>query len=147
MNGEENLRVLVVEDNPGDECLIDLLLKSWGKSEVTYIREGDTALNLIDDVESHPRTPTPDLVLLDLNLPGASGFDVLSRLRNSLRMHDTLVAVLSSSDAMSDRRRALASGANCYLVKPSNVTELVSLGKSLRSLVLYGAAHREEMFF
>lgn len=130
------IRVLMVEDNPGDVHLMSLILKSWPRSQLTVLNQGDKAMRFIEGVDADRREAAPDLILLDLRLPGVDGFAILDRLRQSSRLQDVTVAVLSSYIAVSDRRRALASGATYCFKKPSNLDEVIALGKALEELYL-----------
>ena len=108
-------RVLIIED---EESYVDAL-------EVALPREGFEVSAELDG-RSGPRTfreLSPDLVLLDLMLPGLSGLDVLRRLRSEAA---TPVIVLSAKDAESDVVTALELGADDYLTKPYSVRELVA---------------------
>lgn len=109
------LRLLVIEDEP---AYVDAL-------EVSLSREGfelASAENGRDGLARF-RSDGPDLVLLDLMLPGMSGLDVLKRIRDE---SDVPVIVLSAKDSESDIVTALEMGADDYLTKPYSVRELLA---------------------
>ena len=102
--------VLVVEDDSSLARLAQLNLTAEGY-DVIVCREGDGALATLAKA-------TPDLVLLDLNLPGRNGIEVLQLLKSEPRLRQIPVVLLSTSNLESDVKRALACGADSYLSKP-----------------------------
>jgi CheY-like chemotaxis protein len=79
-------------------------------------------------------TPCPDLILLDLNLPRASGFELIILFRKHPLCIETPVIVLTSSDAPKDRQRAAELGAVRYFRKPSDLVDFLKLGAVLREV-------------
>jgi len=77
----------------------------------------------------------PDLVLLDLNLPKISGEAVLERVRLSPKYGTAKVFIISSSDAPTDRERAMKLGASGYFHKPSNLAQFMELGPRVRAIL------------
>lgn len=119
-------RVFAIEDNPADVRLIeegvettdlelDLQVCNTGQQAIEWLRSIDT-----DTPEAHP-----DLVLLDLNLPGKSGFDVLATIRTETPFSETPVVVVSSSQNRDDIDRAYDSAANAYVMKPADPDEYI----------------------
>jgi len=109
-------KVWLVEDNLDDERLtVRSLSKTSFKPEVFVSRDGEQAL---DRVQSLSDADIPDLVLLDLKLPKASGFEVLQAIRSSSLLKEVAVVVLTSSDEPMDMEQAWALGANDYVKKP-----------------------------
>jgi len=106
----------LVEDNLDDERLtVRSLSKTSFKPEVFVSRDGEQAL---ERVQSLSDADIPDLVLLDLKLPKASGFEVLQAIRSSSLLKEVAVVVLTSSDEPMDMEQAWALGANDYVKKP-----------------------------
>jgi two-component system, chemotaxis family, response regulator Rcp1 len=99
------------------------------------VHSGDEALEYIDRAENQPGTPLPELILLDLNLPGTSGIEVLSRLRAGNSCTKTPVVVFTSSDSAEDRRRVAELGARSYFRKPSNYEEFMKIGEVLNEVL------------
>ena len=107
---------LVVEDDLSTSAGIEMILRASGHAcDTTDL--GSTALEF-------GRVYDYDVILLDLMLPDVGGLDVLRRLRES--MVDTPVIIVSGLDAVDDRVRGLEHGADDYLVKPFENSELVS---------------------
>jgi CheY-like chemotaxis protein len=113
------IRVLLVEDNPGDA---DLTCESLESSKVpldtTVVVDGAEALAYLHRQPPFPGAPTPDLILLDLNLPKLDGRHVLGVIKNSASLRAIPVVILTSSDAEQDVVRSYELGANCYVTKP-----------------------------
>lgn len=117
--------ILLIEDDPLSARLADLVLRSEGY-EVINARNGLEALKIAQS------TP-PDLVLLDLMLPGLDGFEVLNRLRADPKTADTPVVIVSSKSQPADKQMAAKIGANDYLTKPYHKNELLDVVRSLLS--------------
>lgn len=78
----------------------------------------------------------PHLILLDLKMPRATGFELLRWIRNHPRLHAVPVVILSGSELQSDVQAAYAGGANSYLVKPLGFEELVTLVRNISAMWL-----------
>ena len=113
-------RVLVVDDDPGIASSLRRALLYEGYA-VTVAADGDTAL-------LRARTDQPDLVILDVMLPGIDGIEVCRRLRVE---DDVPVLMLTARDATADRVIGLDSGADDYLVKPFAYDELLARVRAL----------------
>jgi chemotaxis family two-component system response regulator Rcp1 len=79
----------------------------------------------------HAEAPSPDLVVLDLNLPGKDGREVLSDLKTDPALARIPVVIFTSSEASSDISRCYELGANCYLRKPGNLPDFVAVVQSM----------------
>src|SRR5579863_5222777 len=91
--------IVIVEDNPADVLLLRAALATHHVNSVLYVaRDGDEAIRVLDDVDN-TEIPCPDLIVLDLNLPRRSGFEVLARVRSSEKCGKKPVVILSSSEA------------------------------------------------
>ena len=106
--------VLLVEDSDDDVLIVQRAFKVLKlPHDLAVCRNGEDALHRLDKAGSKP-----DIVLLDLNLPGLSGVEVLRRLKADPRLRSIPVVVLSASDREGDVANAYEAGANHYLVKP-----------------------------
>jgi len=120
-------RVLVVDDEPDITALVAYHLAKAGY-RVSTAASGVEALNAV-------REERPDLVVLDLMLPGRSGFDVLTDLRGRPETKDVGVVLLTAKKDEPDRIKGLSLGADDYLAKPFSPQELVlRVGAVLRRL-------------
>ncbi len=111
-------QVLAVENNPGDVRLLEEGIETVDTHlELHVCNNGRQAIEWVTgDEESPPRHP--DLVLLDLNLPGKSGFEVLQTIRDDPRLDSVPVVVISSSTNPDDVHRVYDQAANAYVTKP-----------------------------
>jgi PAS domain S-box-containing protein len=120
----EAARVLVVEDNRDTSALLADLLEAEGY-QVESVGSGEAALAALD------AAPDIDLLVLDLMLPGMSGYDVIERLRAHTDLRDTPILVLSALSSPSARVRGLRDGADDYMTKPFLPEELVARARTL----------------
>ena len=132
----EKPRVLLVEDNPADANLVEeALAEAQLDCDLSVMRNGAQAIEFIERLDSGASQESPDLVLLDLNLPKVSGTAVLERVRLSPKVGSVKVFIISSSDAPADRDRALKLGASGYFRKPSNLAQFMELGSKVRAML------------
>jgi two-component system response regulator len=117
--------ILLVEDNPLDvELTLDAFREAQLDSMVHVVRNGHEALNYLfgrnqyGDRETHP---LPNLILLDLHLPGIDGHEVLQEIKATPQLKRLPVIILTSSKEEKDVMRSYDKGANSYLVKPVSV--------------------------
>ncbi|MEK6757152.1 MAG: response regulator [Bacteroidota bacterium] len=101
--------IMLVEDNKDNRLLVRTLL-----SELYTLLEYETGFEAIQAL----KTSTPNLILLDISLPGMDGIEVLSRLRSNERLRDIPVVALTAHAVSGDRERFLEAGFNDYVAKP-----------------------------
>jgi len=127
--------ILLVEDNKDDEMLtLRALRKNRILNEVVVARDGAEALDYLFGTGAHEGrdlSVMPQVVLLDLNLPRISGFDVLRRLRQEERTKLLAVVVLTSSKEDEDILGSYSLGANSYVRKPVDFGEFTEAIKTL----------------
>lgn len=120
MNGP--ITALLVEDNPGDaELTRDFLEESEVAIDTTIVENGLDAIARLRREPPYEGCALPTFILLDLNLPGGSGADVLAALAQDPELRTIPVVVFTSSDAPSDISNSYELGANCYVVKPTGL--------------------------
>ncbi len=113
----EPVRLLLVEDNPIEaRATLKGLENLTTRYEVEVVEDGDAAINYLTSVGRHP-----DLVLLDLNLPGRDGLDVLERVKSDPALRRIPIVVLTTSSNDLDVSRSYDRGANAYVNKPSDL--------------------------
>jgi chemotaxis family two-component system response regulator Rcp1 len=127
--------ILLVEDNPADVRLVrEALAEGEVQAELHWLASGEEALHYLRHTGAHAQVhATPDLVLLDLNLPGLHGQEVLMAIKQDPALLHIPVVVLSSSANPSDVQAAYGHYANAYQVKPQDYDEFLALVGSLRS--------------
>ncbi len=127
MNNGELGEILLVEDNPGD---ILLAQKAMQRAEVfnklQVAQDGEAALEFLKKVgqEGHP---SPQLILLDINIPKLSGLEVLSYIKQSAHLRHIPVVMLTSSEAERDVAAAYDLHANSFISKPLDLASLVTI--------------------
>jgi CheY-like chemotaxis protein len=129
-------RIVLVEDNPGDVYLVELAMKEYGIDYLlTRYQTGDEAVKILCREGTESDTAAPDAILLDLNTPCSDGFEVLLKLKQSPRLAGVPMAVISSSRAMSDKRRT-ALQCTRYIEKPSQLAEFLStVGLAIKEML------------
>jgi two-component system, chemotaxis family, response regulator Rcp1 len=128
------LEVLLVEDNPADVYLISAVLDAGSlPKRISAVPDGQAAIHFLERREPYAEVPSPDLIILDLNLPKISGHEVLAYIKAHPEHRRIPVVVLSSSSRESDVKSAYNSHANCYLSKPSDLDEYYDLVTSIES--------------
>jgi CheY-like chemotaxis protein len=127
-----SIEILLVEDNPGDVRLTqEGFSKATLHNRMWLAPDGETAIRMLRREAPYDDCPRFDLVLLDLNLPGFSGFDVLRTMKEDGELCTMPVVVLSSSDADRDIEASYAGHANCYVTKPSDFDGFVEVVRSI----------------
>jgi CheY-like chemotaxis protein len=123
-----NKTVLLVEDDPNDVYFMERAMQQAGLSEqLRTVEDGQAAVNYLSgqgEWSDRARYPLPSLVLLDLKLPHLGGLEVLAWIRQQREFAGMMVIVLTSSQLPEDIEAAYRLGANSYLAKPTNGTEL-----------------------
>ncbi len=116
-------RILVVEDDEKSRRLLTDVLGYHGY-EVAAVESGEEGLE-------RARSRPPDAALLDIQLPGISGFDVLAQLRSWTERERIPVVAVTASVMDHDRKRILAAGFDAYVAKPVNIRELLQTLEAL----------------
>lgn len=116
-------QVLVVDDEPNILLSLEFLMQQAG-FDVTTAEDGESALKQID-------ANRPDLLLLDISLPGISGFDVLGQLRATPATRDLPIIMLTAHGREIEREKGMALGADDYITKPFSTRALVEKVKTL----------------
>ena len=111
-------RVLIVDDDPLIRDLVRAVLED-ASYDLDEASSGEEALQVAS------RRP-PDVVLLDVMMPGLNGFEVAERMKHDEKTHDAVVIMLTARDAPEDRRRGLDAGADVYFTKPFSPLELLT---------------------
>jgi PleD family two-component response regulator len=116
-------RILVVDDDADITCFVEMNLRSAGY-DVTVASDGEEALAQAQEVP-------PDLVLLDIAMPGIDGFEVLRRLGRDPRFATTCVIMVTARPFQADKVLAITEGADDYIVKPFDPVELLTRVKRI----------------
>lgn len=126
------VEILLIEDNPGDVRLTqEALQSSKFANNLHVVKDGVEALAFLRREDDYTDAPTPDIILLDLNLPRKNGREVLEEIKTDEALRRIPVVVLTTSD---DERDILASYnlyANCYITKPVDLNRFIEIVKSI----------------
>jgi two-component system, chemotaxis family, response regulator Rcp1 len=126
------IEILLVEDNPGDVRLtIEALKEGKVSNRLSVARDGVEALAFLRREGPHATAPRPDLILLDLNLPRRDGREVLAEIKADARLRRIPVVVLTTSNAEEDILRTYDLHANCYINKPVDLDQFISVVRSI----------------
>lgn len=134
---DERVELLLIEPNPGDTRLFTESFRE-GKlaNNLHTVPDGETALDFIHQRGAYSDQPRPDLVLLEPRLPGKSGMDVLSELRNEPAISDVPVVVLTSSGIGEEIVRSHGLDADHYLQKPVEPDDFIEFVQSVEDFWL-----------
>lgn len=127
-NEGQPIEILLVEDNAADVRLTqEALQEGKVRNNLTVARDGVEALEILQ----RPGASRPDLILLDLNLPRKDGREVLATLKADPALKHIPVVVLTTSSAEVDILKSYQLHANCYITKPVDLEQFVSVVRSI----------------
>jgi CheY-like chemotaxis protein len=120
------IHILLVEDNEGDILLTtEALAESKIMNTVAIARNGKEALDYIFKRGPHTDAPSPQLVLLDINLPFKNGHEVLEIIKGNEKVRHLPVIMLTTSSSEKDIRLSYQYHANCYISKPVEMDHFI----------------------
>ena len=133
----QSINILLVEDNPGDIRLTQEVLKE-GKIQNTLsvATDGEEAIRFLKKEGQYKNATTPDLILLDLNLPKRDGREVLGIIKNDPALVCIPVIVLTTSAAEKDILSTYSNHANCYITKPVDFNQFICVVRAIESFWL-----------
>lgn len=128
------IEILLVEDNPADVRLTKEGLKEAKVvNNLHTMMDGTSALDFLFRRGDYADAPRPDVILLDLNLPGIDGRAILKQVKDDPALRVIPVVVLTSSEAESDIIKAYESHANCFISKPIDFDGFLEVVNSIES--------------
>ncbi len=131
------IQILLVEDSPSDAKLtLKALTLAKVANQVHHVEDGVQAMEFLRRQGAFGRSPRPDLVLLDLNLPKKDGREVLEELKADPELCSIPVVVLTTSKAEEDILRSYRLHANCYITKPVNFERFIEVIRSIENFWL-----------
>jgi CheY-like chemotaxis protein len=126
------VEILLVEDNPGDVRLtIEGLKESKVSNNLHVVEDGVEAMAFLRREGKYSEAVRPDLILLDLNLPKKDGREVLTEIKADKNLRTIPVVVLTTSEAEQDILKAYMLHANCYITKPVDLEQFISVVTSI----------------
>jgi chemotaxis family two-component system response regulator Rcp1 len=134
----QNVDILLVEDNDADVVLVREALKDAKVyNNLHVVNDGEQALDFLrHDSSINPAKSTPGLILLDLYMPKLSGMEVLEAIKNDPKLRTIPVVMMTSSREESDVVQAYELQANCYVIKPVDFEQMITVIKSIENFWL-----------
>lgn len=124
--------ILLVEDNPGDAKLVQKAFE-LGRlaNRIFHMRDGGEALDFLYRRGEYGDVPRPDIILLDLNMPGIDGRQVLAEIKADPELLTIPVIVMTTSSAEQDILESYKLHVNCYITKPVQVQDFLNVVKTI----------------
>ncbi|MBV8087259.1 MAG: response regulator [Chloroflexi bacterium] len=136
-NGAEAIDILLVEDSPSDVDLTREALEDAKVRNTLHVaQDGVEALEFLRRTGRHAGAPRPDLILLDLNLPKKDGREVLADIKADPELKSIPVVILTTSEAEQDILRTYSLHANCYITKPVDLEQFITVVRSIENFWL-----------
>lgn len=128
----EPIEILLVEDNPGDTRLtVEALKESKINNTLNCVQDGQTALAYLRKEEGYTDSHTPDMILLDLDMPNMSGREFLDIVKHDKKLRHIPIVVLTISDSDKDVIESYDMQANAYVRKPIDLDQFVKVVQSI----------------
>lgn len=128
------IHILLVEDNEGDILLTtEALIEGKIVNTISVVKDGREAINFLEKKDSHINAQTPDLILLDINLPKMNGHEVLKNIKNNEKLKHIPVIMFTTSSSEKDIAESYSNSANCFITKPVEVNEFRKVVASIEN--------------
>ena len=129
--------ILLVEDNPGDIRLTREAFKDGKiKNILNVVMDGEEAIHYLKKSDKYKDAKTPDLILLDLNLPKKDGREVLAEIKDDPTLKCIPVIILTTSSAQQDISNTYSHHANCYIMKPVDFNQFINVIRTIEDFWL-----------
>ncbi|MDJ0704762.1 MAG: response regulator [Leptolyngbyaceae cyanobacterium MO_188.B28] len=116
--------ILLVEDNAGDVFLIEHAMHGCSANcNIYLVQDGEAAMRFLQKTGEYATSPRPQLIFLDLNLPGKDGREVLEEIKADPNLMNIPVVVLTECNSKKDILRSYQNYANCYITKPFHLNQ------------------------
>jgi len=133
----EAIEILLVEDTESDaRRTMDALRDGKVRNRVVWVQDGEQALDLLHQAGSFAKARRPDLILLDWYLPKINGWDVLAHIKEDPELKRIPVVIMTTSDQERDVLKAYNLHANCFVNKPVDVREFITVVRSIENFWL-----------
>jgi CheY-like chemotaxis protein len=120
------INILLVEDNEGDIMLTkEALEESKIPVQLSVVKDGKEAIDFLNKQGKYPDAGSPDLLLLDVNLPKKNGHEVLQYIKGNENLKQIPVIMLTTSSSEKDINLSYNNHANCYITKPADVNDFL----------------------
>lgn len=131
------IKILLVEDNPGDVRLtLEAFKEGKVNNKISVVNDGVEALAFLRKEGEYADVFRPDVILLDLNLPKKDGYEVLAEIKQDPELKRIPVVILTTSEAERDILQTYYMHANCYITKPVDLDQFITVIKSIETFWL-----------
>ncbi len=132
------VEILLVEDNPTDAFMIrEAFQAGTARPNLHEVSDGREALAFLRRQGGHQGAPKPDLILLDLSLPGVNGHDVLAEIKSDPRLRRIPVIMMSTTRARQSMLKSYDLHVNCYLIKPVAADKFFEMVEAIEAFWLH----------
>ena len=132
-----DIEILLVEDNPADVRLTrEALKEAKVRNQLHVVEDGVAAMKFLKREGDFADAPRPDLILLDLNLPKKDGREVLEEIKQDDSLKRIPVVILTTSQAEEDIVKTYNLHANCYVTKPVDLDQFITIVRSIEDFWL-----------
>ena len=129
----KGVKILLVEDNEGDIVLtLEALKEAKINNVIQVVKNGEEALQYLRKQERFSNMETPDLILLDINLPKLNGKEVLAEIKKDEDLMIIPVVILTTSDSEKDILESYQYHANCYITKPVDFQKFMDVVRTIK---------------
>jgi two-component system, chemotaxis family, response regulator Rcp1 len=129
--------ILLIEDDPDrTQQIAAALCSQSAQHQVISIGDGGQALDFLHQRGTYANAPRPDLVLLELNLPGKDGRDILAEIKASSDLRRIPIVVLTTADSPGDIFNTYAMQGNCHIVKSTEIESLLAIVRRIEEFWL-----------
>lgn len=126
--------ILIVEDNTGDARLIkEIFNENKLYNSLYFVKDGVEAIDFLYRRGVYKGVPRPDLIILDLNLPRKDGREVLAEIKADNELKHIPVVIMTISQAEEDILKSYNLHANCYVTKPIDLDQFITVIKSIEN--------------
>lgn len=137
MRDAETIQLLLIEDSPGDVRLVQEALQGGKvRKKLHVVSDGVEALAFLRRQGKYADAARPNLILLDLNLPKKDGREVLATIKQDDDLKSIPVVILTTSQAEQDILETYKLHANCYITKPLDLDQFITMVKSIENFWL-----------
>lgn len=128
----KSIHILLIEDNEGDILLTEeAFLISKIKNVISVVRDGWEAMLFLEKKEEYTTAETPDLILLDVNIPKLNGHEVLSKIKSNPQIQHIPVIMLTTSSSEQDILKSYKNHVNCFITKPVEANAFIKVITSI----------------
>lgn len=133
----KSVEILLVEDNEGDVGLVEEVFEDAKIKNILHVAEdGEEAMLFLNKEKPFEDVPTPDIILLDLNLPQKDGREILEEIKNDKNLRRIPVVILTTSKAEEDILKSYDLHANSYITKPVDFDQFIRVIQAIEDFWL-----------